>query len=193
MRRLLATTSVFLWLLAGPAFGQSSSQSDASAAANSGSQSGAASTVVIDQSSRANSNDSNVNIDRTPDVSAPGLGTAGTSPCLIATSLGIGVTGFGLSAGSGHVDEGCEQRNMAALLANLGFKEAARAYLCDVDERVAAAFKSIGAPCGEKIERSMSAVPIPPVPAMPAPPTQQEIDQAKAEILLEIFREIDRQ
>lgn len=86
-------------------------------------------------------------IHTTPDAIAPALGSAGTQPCLIATSAGMSITGFGITGGSGHVDEGCEDRNIAAILANLGHKDAALAYLCKKYPEIKNSFDILGKDC----------------------------------------------
>ena len=109
--------------------------------------------TLIDQRSVSRAQPQNVKttVENVPDVATPGLGPAGTSPCLIATSAGVGVTGLGIALGTGHVDEGCEERNTAALLGNLGYKDAARAYLCGIDKEIEKAFAAIGQHCPQEL------------------------------------------
>ena len=59
----------------------------------------------------------------------------------------LGITGFGIAGGTGITSEDCEERNTAALLANINEREAARAYLCMVNKDIEAAFKKIGQDC----------------------------------------------
>lgn len=105
---------------------------------------------VVATVSPALSDDFKQRIHTTPDVIPPSLGSAGTHPCLIATSAGIGFTGFGVAGGSGHVDEGCETRNYAALLHNMGHPEVATAFLCMTNPEVESAFSKLGIDCYEK-------------------------------------------
>jgi len=88
-----------------------------------------------------------LNIDQTPDVFAPALGTAGTAPCIVAGGVVVGVTGFGIAGGTGITSEDCENRNYAALLANIGEKAAARAYLCRTNPEILKVFEAIGVDC----------------------------------------------
>jgi hypothetical protein len=87
----------------------------------------------------------NLNIDQTPDVFPPPV--VGTAPCLVSGSLGVGVTGFGIAGGTAVHSEDCEHRNHAALLATIGEKAAARAYLCQVNEEIRKAFEALGQDC----------------------------------------------
>ena len=89
----------------------------------------------------------NLTIDSTPDVFAPALGSAGTAPCIVAGGAALGITGFGIAGGTGITSEDCEQRNTAALLANINERAAARAYLCMVNKDIEAAFNKIGQDC----------------------------------------------
>ena len=143
--------------LAGGAAAQSNSSAGLSTntAAEAQAETSSQSNVIVDgsdffldqSSSTPRAQNTKTTVKSVPDVAAPGLGPAGTHPCLIATSGAVGVTGLGLSLGAGRVDKGCEDRNTAALLANIGYKEAARAYLCEIDVQIKAAFQAIGQPC----------------------------------------------
>ena len=88
-----------------------------------------------------------ITIHQTPDIFAPALGTAGTAPCIVAGGAALGITGFGIAGGTGITSEDCEERNTAALLANLNEVGAARAYLCMMNKDIEAAFKKIGRDC----------------------------------------------
>lgn len=86
-------------------------------------------------------------IHTTPDSIPPALGSAGTHPCIIATSAGFSITGFAVAGGSGHVADGCEDRNTVALIYNMGEKQAAFSYLCLKNPEVNTAFGRVGKNC----------------------------------------------
>jgi hypothetical protein len=96
----------------------------------------------------------------------------GTQPCIVPYSAGVGVVGLGIAGGGGVVDEGCEHRNYAAMIHNMGHSDAAIAYLCMMEPKIAEAMKRIGKNCFK--ERKEISI--------------KEIDQGKAAILAEIFR-----
>lgn len=81
---------------------------------------------------------------RTPDVLAPGI--SGANPC----GLGAGIGGSGPGAGGllsfMWADSGCERREKARLLYNMGERTAAKEALCFDDEARRALFSS-GNPC----------------------------------------------
>ena len=68
----------------------------------------------------------------TPDVYAPSI-AGGANPCVIGVSGGGAVAGFGISFGMTRNDEGCERRNIAALLHNMGEREVAQEVLCETE------------------------------------------------------------
>ncbi len=64
--------------------------------------------------------------DRMPGLAvAPALTAAGTGVCLGSVSFGLSGPMAGVSAGWTKVDQGCETRSNAALLFNMGMKDAA--------------------------------------------------------------------
>jgi hypothetical protein len=64
--------------------------------------------------------------DRMPGLAvAPGLTAAGTGVCLGSVSIGLSGPMAGASFGITKVDKGCEQRSSAALLYQMGYKDAA--------------------------------------------------------------------
>ena len=75
-------------------------------------------------------------IRNTPEIVAPNI--SGGNPCLVGISAGGSGPGFGLTFGIGYADKGCERRNSAALLNNIGERTAAVALMCQ-DESVARA------------------------------------------------------
>ena len=60
-----------------------------------------------------------------PPVSAPALTAAGTGVCLGSVSIGLSGPMAGASFGITKVDKGCERRSGAALLYQMGFRDAA--------------------------------------------------------------------
>lgn len=80
--------------------------------------------------------------DRIPaTVVAPGLTAAGTGVCLGSVSIGLSGPMAGLSFGITKVDQGCEQRSAAALLYQMGYRDAAVRLLmknADVSEALGA-------------------------------------------------------
>lgn len=127
--------------------------------------------VVSGLSTRTLSDDFSQTITSVPDVYAPSIG--GTQPCIVPYSAAGAIVGFGAALGGGIVDEGCEHRNYAAMLFNIGHSDVAAAYLCMMEPKLAEAFKRIGKDCFKKSI------------------TQEQVDQGKAAILAEIFRQKD--
>jgi hypothetical protein len=73
--------------------------------------------------------------DRIPaTVVAPGLTAAGTGVCLGSVSIGISGPMAGASFGITKVDQGCELRSNAALLYQMGYKDAAVRLLMKNDD-----------------------------------------------------------
>lgn len=60
-----------------------------------------------------------------PSVAAPALTAAGTGVCLGSVSIGLSGPMAGASFGITKVDKGCERRSGAALLYQMGYKDAA--------------------------------------------------------------------
>ena len=65
---------------------------------------------------------------------APGLTAAGTGVCLGSVSIGLSGPFAGASFGITKVDKGCEQRSSAALLYQMGYKDAAVRLLMKNDD-----------------------------------------------------------
>ena len=128
-----------------------SSGASSSAVNNAGAAAGAISaggTVSIINGAPGNSTSrykGTYTVNNTPDVVPPGL-TAGLNACAGSFAAGVAVAGFGLSGGGTTIDEGCERRNMAALLQQMGEADAAREVLCG-DSVVRGAFARVGRPC----------------------------------------------
>ena len=79
-----------------------------------------------------------------PEIIAPNI--SGGNPCLVGVAGGVAVAGFGMTLGGGWEDAGCERRNSAALLNNIGEKPVAVALMCQ-DAKVRQAFAEAGEPC----------------------------------------------
>jgi hypothetical protein len=90
---------------------------------------------------------SEVTITNTPDAYAPI--SAPTSPCRVAYSGGGSGPGFGISIGASALDEGCDTREDARLLHNMGLQNEAIARLCAKPELNAA----LGARCPKQPEK----------------------------------------
>ena len=79
-----------------------------------------------------------------PEVIAPSV--IGGNPCSVGISAGMAVAGFGITGGGTWADRACERRQQAALLYNIGEKNAAIALMCE-DERVLTAMNEAGVGC----------------------------------------------
>lgn len=180
MLRILVIAS-FLAVPAGPCLAQATSNASATGSANSsavnnaGATAGAISaggTVSIVNGAPGNSTlryKGAYTVNNTPDVYAPGL-TAGLNTCAGSYAAGVAVAGFGLTGGGTTVDEGCERRNMAALLGQMGEGDAAREVLCE-DEVVRSAFARVGRPCISDRPKVATVSALPAAAALPpAPP-----------------------
>jgi hypothetical protein len=80
----------------------------------------------------------------TPEIVAPNI--SGGNPCLVGISGGGAGPGIGITFGVGYSDKGCERRNSAALLSNIGEKDVAIELMCD-DSNVREAMLRSGHPC----------------------------------------------
>lgn len=81
-----------------------------------------------------------------PEIIAPNI--SGGNPCLVGISGGGAGPGIGVTIGIGYSDKGCERRNDAAILNNMGNKAAAVEVLCE-DQMVRSAMVRAGTPCQE--------------------------------------------
>lgn len=182
---LLAATA--LAMLSGAAFAQSTSNSGSNASATnlSGSMSSAnvsstgassATTNVYLPSDPADPNAGSQNLNyggsytvrNTPDVIAPNV--VGGNPCAVGASGGIGLPGFGLSAGGTWADKACELRQKVALLYNMGEPAVARELMCQDDPKLRAAMQRLGKPCGVDLAGVQAPAPAAPTIAPAAAP-----------------------
>lgn len=79
-----------------------------------------------------------------PEIVAPNI--SGGNPCLVGVSGGGAGPGIGITLGFGYSDKGCDRRNNAALLSNMGLKDTAAELMCD-DDHVREAMLRSGHPC----------------------------------------------
>jgi hypothetical protein len=91
----------------------------------------------------------------TPEVIAPSI--VGGNPCTVGASGGVSLPGFGLAVGGSWEGKGCERRQLAALLYNMGhdrtdgtaqiqLQDAAVEVLCE-NEDVRTSLRNVGRPC----------------------------------------------
>jgi hypothetical protein len=129
-------------LMAGSAAAQNTSNTETQA------QSGASAGVNFAPTTNANQPDS---VDTTAGVYPPGL-DAGTNPCAVGASGGVGVTGFGASFGFTTTNDDCQDRNWYALTTSRGQNEVAKAYACLHNDKMRAALIATGTDC-DKYQR----------------------------------------
>ena len=87
----------------------------------------------------------NVDSQMIPGVAvAPGLTSGGTQVCLGSFSVGISGPMAGVAFGKTVVDKGCEDRQNAILLFNMGFRTEALHLLMQGNDRVRALFPAVG-------------------------------------------------
>ena len=89
----------------------------------------------------------NYKIDTTAAAVAPALTTTLTETCMGSASVGVAVTGWGVSGGKTYVDEECVRRLHSRELRSMGFLAASAELMCG-NEDVAAAMERAGTPCG---------------------------------------------
>ncbi len=103
-----------------------------------------------------------------PELIAPSV--VGGNPCAVGISGGVAVSGFGITAGGTWADRQCERRQEAALLYNIGQKDASVALLCQ-DDSVRTAINATGQACPGQ-PRVVAQAPAPAVVASVAAPAQ---------------------
>jgi hypothetical protein len=91
----------------------------------------------------------------TPDIQAPSI--VGGNPCSVGVSGGLSFPGVGIAGGATWADPGCERRQAAALLYNIGRQRAAVELMCQ-DTHVRAALRASGEPCTED-QRPLASAP----------------------------------
>ena len=89
---------------------------------------------------------------------APDL-TAGTNPCAGSWSAGVGAPFVSVSGGNTYQFEECVERATAALLHQMGYLEAGRAFLCNSRVTVQVAFEQAGMPCPSTPDRQQAVTP----------------------------------
>ncbi len=116
-------------------------------AVNSTSTSTSANSVTYGGTTTSNINTSGTQtLKNVPQVYAPGLTSSLSEVCLGSASGGVAGPGFGVSLGKTVVDDGCERRLDASVMARLGMKEVAFNIMCE-DPRVAKATKGTANEC----------------------------------------------
>ncbi len=130
------TILAFSALMIAPAMAQS-----ADANSQSLSQSGA---IVVQNSTTTR---------QAPGAYAPGLAAAGVETCTASASSGVSGPGFGISFGATSIDEGCEARLDARILAGVGLGGAAVQRLCERPKMAIAMYNSGQFICPQYAER----------------------------------------
>jgi hypothetical protein len=92
-------------------------------------------------------------VKNTPELIPPSI--VGGNPCSIGVSGGVSLPGFGIAGGATWADSGCERRQQAALLFNMGKTNAAVQLMCQ-DDNVRTALKIAGEPCVLDLAKSAS-------------------------------------
>ena len=104
-------------------------------------------TQILNVGGSVTNNPSDIKVLNTPDSYAPIASP--TAPCRVAYSGGGSGPGFGISIGASALDEGCDAREDARLLYNLGMHNEAILRLCAKPELNAA----LGARCPKQPEK----------------------------------------
>jgi hypothetical protein len=127
-------------------------------------------------------------IRNTPEVIAPSI--VGGNPCSVGVTSGLSLPGFGIVGGGSWEGKGCERRQLAALLYNMGYdlpterglplQQAAVEVLCNNDD-VRAALKSVGQPCiADRAVAAAAPASAPPATAVVAPVTATPLPAPQA-------------
>jgi hypothetical protein len=106
-----------------------------------------ATNVTVNPSTTINST-APARIENTPDATV--LISSPTAPCRISIGVGGSGPGVGFSIGGSVLDEGCDTREDARMLNNLGMKDAAIKRLCMKPEMA----QVLGVACGAKTSAS---------------------------------------
>jgi hypothetical protein len=134
----------------------------------------------------------------TPEIIAPNI--SGGNPCLVGISGGGAGPGIGITLGIGYADRGCERRNSAALLSNMGQKDVAVELMCD-DQAVREAMARTGHPCAadRAVATPVATTQIDPavvrrqqVAAAPPPPARPDWCDTSSPAELRAHRECDQ-
>jgi hypothetical protein len=126
------------------------SSSTSASGANSASGSNSGANVLVDQRSTGSGNVYNpaqptdVTVRSAPQVYAPSVITGNV--CALGASAGASFIGTGVTLGGTWESEQCENRQRAALLHNMGYKQAAKELSCD-NRSTYEAMKRAGDPC----------------------------------------------
>lgn len=95
----------------------------------------------------------------------------GGSSCSLGDSAAVQGLGFGIGIGHQHESTACNENQRAALLYNMGMKQAANEYICAKDRDSYNAMKTAGTPCAVRPEwePKVANPPATPVVAQAAP------------------------
>lgn len=107
--------------------------------------SGSISAVTINSGPTGGGGKTKTDFNTVPDVVSPGL--AGGNPCAISASFGGSVMGFGITGGVGSEGPKCENRQEVALMANMGYTNAAMVHFCLHNSDVEETMKLLGKTC----------------------------------------------
>lgn len=99
-------------------------------------------TVVFEAAEIPTSTSTRARVKNVPDVAAPSI--VGGNPCMVSASVGGSFVGGGFGVGIGLEDEGCETRQVTALISNMGDRQAAYYHLCLHNEDFAETVKGMG-------------------------------------------------
>lgn len=132
---ITTTTNINVSAAQAKAAAEAQAQAGAAALANQSYEGSFTGSYTGSQSASQTLNVEGTKFDRyAPPAYAPGLTSAGTGVCLGSVSIGASGPMAGLSFGITKVDKGCERRSGAALLYQMGFREAALRLLMNDDE-----------------------------------------------------------
>lgn len=155
---ILAITAIILASLAGTAAAQTSVNSDVSSQAQS---LGLSSTNIENVGSPTFNSEASDSLETVPSVDGPSLGV-GTNPCLQVASGSANWLGFGGGFGATYNDRGCEIRNLAALITNMGYPKAGTILLANYDRDVAEALEMAGDEVPASVREALFANPATP-------------------------------
>lgn len=159
---ILATTAITIAGFAGTAAAQTNVTSDVSSQAQS---LGVSATQIENVGSPTFNTEAADSLETVPSVDGPSLGV-GTNPCLQVASGSANWLGFGGGFGATYNDRGCEIRNLAALITNMGYPQAGILLLANYDGDVAEALELAGDEVPAQVRQALFANPAtPPAPA----------------------------
>jgi hypothetical protein len=142
------------------------SSSNSGAASQSGALSASPNTNQIGNNSPVSNNyPADQTIRSAPTLYAPSIITGNV--CAMGASGGVSFIGTGVTAGGTWESQSCEDRQRAALLASMGYKTAAKEYLCASDRKYYYAMRTSGDACAVRPEWEPAATTQAVAPAAP--------------------------